>query len=173
MKNLFIASLLLASTNVFASKMVVIKTFSNSVIEASASEIGGMDAISHYGGKKVIELKGKGATAQEIRQNAVAQALHTLCPFFDDGVRLVLNSKDQKGSLDAVTDILDSVYTTEEEADYKSLVRTISAVNKEAGVEVYSGSTSGNNTSGAVLGFFDVKNNEIAVFANTNCGSDN
>jgi hypothetical protein len=41
------------------------------------------------------------------------------------------------------------------------------------GVEVYNGSASGNNTGGTVLGFYDTINNELAVFANTNCGSDN
>ncbi|MFA6237824.1 MAG: hypothetical protein WC635_10890 [Bacteriovorax sp.] len=172
MKNLFLASLLLMSGNVFASKLANIKTLTNPVLEESSKELAGMDMITHSGSKKVLELKGKGNSAQEIRSGAVAQAMHTLCPFFDDGVAVGINTKDENGTLNAVADLTDSTNTTEGDADYKALVRSIGAANKQNNVEVYSGSASGNNTVGTVLGFYDIKNNEIAVFASTNCGSD-
>lgn len=172
MKNLFLAGILLISTNAFASKMVNIKTLTNPVLEESSKELAGMDMITHTGSKKVLELKGKGNTVQELRRNAVAQAMHGLCPFFDDGVGIGVNTKDEKGTLNAVSDLIDSTNVSEGDADHKALIRTIDAANKQVGVEVYSGSASGNNTVGTVLGFYDVKNNEIAVFASTNCGSD-
>lgn len=172
MKNLIIAGLMVLSTNVFASKFAPISGLSNTKLNAAAAELKGMDVVTHTAFKKVIELKGKGNTAQEIRQSAVAQAAHIACPFFDDGVAIGLNSKDDKGTLAAVADYTESSNVEKGDAEYNQLVRNVSVFNKEAGVEVYSGSASGNNTAGTVLGIYDTKTNEIAVFANTNCGSD-
>jgi hypothetical protein len=172
MKNLFLAGLILVSSNVFASEFVNIKTLTNKTLESAKTELSTQDVISHWALKKVTKLKGKGASAQEIRQNAVAQALHTVCGFFDDGVSINLNSKDEKGSLRAVADLLDSSNLTESDTQYKTLVRVVSTINNQTGVELYSGSASGNNTAGTVLGLYDIKNNEIAVFASTNCGKD-
>lgn len=177
MKNLFLTSILLtaalASSSVYASKLTTIKNFTNPDMNTVSSELISMDLITHSGAKKVLELKGKGTSAQEIRQNTVAQALHTLCPFFDDGVSLALNSKDHKGSLQAVNDLIDSTQVSDGDPEYKTLLKSISEVNEKASIEVYSGGASGNNTYGTVLGFYDLKNHEIAVFSNTNCGSDN
>lgn len=172
MKSLILAGLLVLSSNVFASKLVTIKNLSNTKLNAAAVEINGMDFVSHYGMKKVVELKGKGNSAQELRQNTVAQALHQTCAFFDDGVSIGINSKDEKGTLAAVADLIDSTDINKGDAAFNQLVRNVSIFNKEPGVEVYSGSASGNNTVGTVLGIYDTKTNEIAVFANTNCGSD-
>lgn len=160
------------STNVFASKIVTIKTLTNPTLDSANKNLVGLTLVTHAGMKKVIELKGKGTTPQEIRENAVAQALHTVCGFFDEGVSIGLNTKDEKGTLNAITDLLDNSDLRKEDADYKTLALAVSNINKQVGVELYSGSAGGNNTSGTVLGFYDVKNNEIAVFASTNCGSD-
>lgn len=172
MKGLILASLMVLSSNVFASKLVSIKSLSNPKLDAAASELIGTDLVSHSALKKVIELKGKGTTAQEIRLNTVAQALHTVCGFFDEGVSLGINSKDEKGTLNAVADLIDSSNIDQGDAAYNQIVRDVSVFTNEAGVEVYSGSASGNNTMGTVLGIYDTKTNEVAVFASTNCGSD-
>ena len=172
MKNLFLASLILVSTNVFASKIVNIKTLTNTTLDAATKDLFKLGMATRYGTKKVLELKGSGTTPQELRENAVAQALHTVCGFFDDGVKLGLNSKDAKGSLSAVVDLADASSTDQGDVEFKAAVKAVTTMNNQVGVEVYSGSASGNNTVGSVLGIYDVKNNEIAVFANTNCGSD-
>jgi hypothetical protein len=172
MKSLILASLLVLSSNVFASKLVTIKSLTNTKLDAASSELVGMDLVTHSTLKKVIELKGKGATAQEIRMNTVAQALHSVCPFFDDGVSIGINTKDEKGTLNAVADLIDSSSVDKGDAAYNQVVRNVSIFNAEAGVEVYSGSASGNNTMGTVLGIYDTKTNEVAVFASTNCGRD-
>jgi len=172
MKGLILAGLMIVSTNVFASKISTIKTLSNSKLNSAATELIAIDLVSHSTLKKVTELKGKGKTLQELRMNTVAQVAHTACPFFDDGVALSLNSKDEKGTLNAVADLIDSSDVNKGDAVYNSLVKNITAINSEDGVEVYSGSASGNNTAGTVVGLYDTKTNEVAVFANTNCGSD-
>lgn len=172
MKGLILAGLMVVSTNVFASKINSIQTLSNAKLNAAASELIALDLVSHSSLKKVTELKGKGKTAQEIRMNTVAQVAHTACPFFDDGVALSLNSKDEKGTLNAVADLIDSSDVNKGDAVYNSLVKNLSVINKESGVELYSGSASGNNTAGTVVGLYDTNTNEVAIFANTNCGSD-
>lgn len=172
MKSLLMVSLLVLSSNAFASKIATIKTLTNSRLESAVTAIAGMDIVTHSAKKKVLELKGKGATAQEIRRNTVAQAAHTLCPFFDDGVAIDLNSKDEKGTLRAVTDLIDTSDINKGDAAFEMLVKNMSVLNNEAGVELYSGNTSGNNTAGTVVGIYDTKTHEIAVFANTNCGRD-
>lgn len=172
MKSLIFSALLVLSTNAFASKIATVKTLTNSRLETAVNALSGMDLVTHSAKKKVLELKGKGATAQEIRRNTVAQAAHTLCPFFDDGVAIELNSKDEKGTLRAVADLIDTAEINKGDAAFETLFKNMSVLNNETGVELYSGNTSGNNTAGTVVGLYDTKTHEIAVFANTNCGRD-
>ncbi len=171
MKHLLITGLLLASSNVFASKMVNIKTLTNPKLEATRAALVKLDIVTHASTKKILELKGSGKTPLELRTNAIAQALHTTCPFFDDGVSVSVDSKDAKGSEAAAETFLADAYDAEN-GEFAIVTNSVKNFNAEAGVEVYSGEASGNNTVGTVLGIYDTKNNEIAVFANTNCGSD-
>lgn len=171
MKNLLAIGILISSSNVFASKMVNINSMTNPVLESVSTEIAKSDLVTHSGLKKVLVLKGNGKNEQEVRANAVAQAMHTLCGFFDEGVSVGLDEKSDKGAKDAVDTLTDNSQNSEDES-YTKLVEAVKKANKQIGVEVYSGSAGGNNTFGNVLGFYDVKNNEIAAFASTNCGSD-
>ena len=173
MKHLLLAALIIISTNAFASKIVSIKSLTNGNLETSRLQIISADIVTHSGTMKVLELRGNGKTAQEIRQNTIAQVLHSVCQFFDEGVSLRLNSKNSRGVLRAITDFTESSNTNESDPNYNKIAKAITTVISEADVELYSGSASGNNTAGSVLGLYDIKNNEIAVFANTNCGSDN
>lgn len=172
MKNLLILGMLLTSSNVFASKFADLKSLSNNNLETARTEIKNLEIVTHADFKKVSVLKAKGDTPQKQREATIAQAMHTLCPFFDDGVALGINTKDEKGNLSALTDFTDSLQISQDDPNYIKLLATVKKVNAESGVEVYSGSTSGNNTYGTVFGFYDTKNNELAVFANTNCGRD-
>lgn len=172
MKNLLILGMLLTSSNVFASKFADLKSLSNSKLEAARAEMVALQIVTHSDFKKVVVLKAKGTTIQKQREATVAQAIHTLCPYFDDGVAIGVNTKDEQGTLAAVTDFTDSLQITPGDSDYDKLFTVVKTVNSESIIEVYSGSTSGNNTYGTVLGFYDTKNNELAVFANTNCGRD-
>lgn len=172
MKNLFLASMLALSTNAFSSTLVNLKTLSNSQVERAATAISAVELMTHSTKVKVTQLKGTGSSAQMIRRNAVAQVIHILCPFFDDGVEISLNPKNEKGIIKAVWDLTDAYHLSESDAQYSQLFQAIEQVNQESSIEIYSGSTSGNNTYGSVLGFYDLKNNEIAAFAATNCGSD-
>ena len=173
MKSLILTSFLLLSTNVFASKLIVIKNLTNQKINSARVEFTGNELVTHAALFKVSELKGKGKSVQDIRQNTVAQALHAVCSFFDEGVSIRLNTKNEKGSMNAVTEFTESSNVNTDDANYIKIKEAISSVNKIENLELYSGEASGNNTSGTVLGFYDTLNNEIAVFANTNCGSDN
>lgn len=166
--------LVLVSTNAFASKLANVKTLTNPVVESVSNELNSMpDVVTHSSKKKVLVLKASGSTAQKVRENTVAQALHTLCPYFDDGVEATMDIKNIRGSKGSAQTFTDGTTVSEGSASFDAVLNAIHKVNTLADVEVYSGAASGNNTVGNVLAFFDVKNNEIAVFANTNCGSDN
>lgn len=173
MKNLLVLGLLLISSNVFASKFADIKTLSNSKLEAVRKEITALEIVTHTDFKKVTVLKAKGATPQLQREATMAQAMHQLCRFFDDGVAVGIDPKNEAGSLAAMNTFASFSELNPEDTDYETLLKAIKTANAEPGVELYSGDASGNNTAGTVLGFYDTKTNEIAVFASTNCGSDN
>lgn len=171
MKQIIILGLLLTSSNVFASKFADIKEMSNPRLESARQEIESLEFSPFASLKKVTVLKAKGSTPQLQREATVAQAMHGLCRFFDDGVAVGIDTKDEAGSLAAMEVFADQM--EHDSSDYQKLLKAIKTVNAESGVELYSGDASGNNTYGTVLGFYDTKTNEIAVFANTNCGSDN
>lgn len=164
--------MLLTSSNVFASKFVELKSLSNSKLEVARTQMVALEIITHSDFKKVAVLKAKGTTAQKQREATVAQAMHTLCPYFDDGVAVGINTKDEQGTLAAVADFTESMQIYTGDSDYDKLFTVVKTVNSESSIEVYSGSTSGNNTYGTVLGFYDTTTNELAVFANSNCGRD-
>jgi len=172
MKNIILVSFLLLSSQAFASKFVNIKKLTNSTLNQSAVVISNHENITHVAYKKVLELKANGSTLQEMRQKTVGQALHALCTFFDEGVGLSLNSNDAQGALAATNDILYSTDLKLGDAKFTSILTALTNASKQLEVEIYSGSASGNNTAGEVLGIYDVKNNEIAIFSNTNCGRD-
>ena len=172
MKNLLIASLIFSSSTLIASTLAPLSTMTNSTLQDSQSKISKLELTNYSALKKIITLKAKGSTPLEIRTNTIAQAVHTLCSFFDDGVVIKVNSKNNTGTDLAVNNFTENGSLADNDSELKTLSEAISAANQQSGVEVYSGSASGNNTSGTVLGIFDTKNNEIAVFSNSNCGSD-
>jgi hypothetical protein len=157
------------STNIFASQLLNIKTFANPEMAQAKSAISKLSYINYSAAKKVLVLKAAGSTVQEKRQRTVAQALHTLCPYFDDGIALGLTPNNQAG--------LDDIAVTFESAvNDNSELEALKDIAKKAmdstDLEVYNGEASGNNTVGSVMGIYDIKNQEILVFASTNCGSD-
>ena len=172
MKNLLIASLIFSSTAIMASTLAPLTAMTNSTLQDSSAKIAKLELTNYSALKKVISLKAKGSTPLEIRTNTIAQAVHTLCPYFDDGVSIRVNSKNKAGTDLAVNDYTENGSLSNNDSELKTLTDALSAANQQSGIEVYSGSASGNNTSGTVLGIFDTKNNEIAVFSNSNCGSD-
>jgi hypothetical protein len=168
MRKLILLAIIVSSGNVFASKLVNIQNFTNPALKEVKQSIAGLDSINYSAGKKVLDLKAVGKTAQEKRHKTVAQAIHTLCPYFDDGVALGLTSKDEVGLNDVVA-TFETYMVSEEVKSLKEIVKTAS---NSSDLEIYNGEASGNNTVGAVIGIYDVKNQEILVFSSTNCGSD-
>jgi len=173
MKRSLLLGLLLLSSNVFASTFGDIQSLSNKKLESLRAEMANLEIVTHSDFKKVVVLKAKGKTLQQQREATIAQAAHTLCRFFDDGVAIGLNTKDETGTMAAVLDFTEPMQMTDDEPNYINFVSVVKKINAESGIEVYSGSASGNNTYGQIVGFYDTKTSELAVFANTNCGSDN
>lgn len=166
MKKLATATLALAfafAPSAFAAKLKNIKHLSNESLE-KLSEIANAEKALTQGTVKIITpTPARGRSAAEVRQATVAQAAHQLCAFFDDGVSL-----GKAGAEEAINNLAD------QSLDDKSIAKMSSTLKEAQGdkIEIYSGSASGNNTVGTVVGVYDLANNEILVIANTNCGSD-
>ena len=161
MKKLFIAlTFALLSQPAFAAKLEKLSRLSNPSLE-SAFRAAGKDLYSDAF-TVVKATPANGRTAAEVRRNTVAQAAHLLCGFFDDGVTLT----ETKNAASAVADL----DLQDNAAETKALTDALSGAGKS--VEIYSGSASGNNTMGNVLGVYDRENSEVLVISNTNCGSD-
>lgn len=169
MRSLVLMLFIAFSSNVFASQLLNIENFTNPEMAKAKTSISKLSSINYSSAKKVLVLKAVGSTLQEKRQKTIAQALHTLCPYFDDGIALGLTPNNQAGLEDIAT-IFESFI--DKTADIESLKEIARKAMESTELEVYNGETSGNNTVGAVMGIYDMKNQEILVFASTNCGSD-
>ena len=53
-----------------------------------------------------------------------------------------------------------------------SFSSSLSSVLSDSHLDVMSGSASGNNTMGEIMGVYDTTHNEVLFFGFTNCGSD-
>ena len=168
MKQLLLAlTTMLAAHAASAAKLQPIPHVTNAALE-KLSVAGSADPSLLQNNFKVVSTTPPdGRSAAVVRMATVAQAAHSLCGFFDDGVELSLVESKQAAS--AVT------YLSSGNVDDNDVVASMaSALTAAAGpqIEIYSGDASGNNTAGTVLGVYDLSNNEILVFSSTNCGSD-
>lgn len=169
MRNLVLIVCISFSASVSASQFLNISKFTRLEMNQVQSSITMLPYINLMSAKKVLVLKAVGSSLQEKRQKTLAQAMHTLCPYFNDGIALGLTPKNQAG-LDDIAITFGSYIP--ESSDLESLKNLALKSMNNSELEVYNGETSGNNTVGAVMGIYDVKNQEIMVFASSNCGSD-
>jgi hypothetical protein len=164
MKHILFLALLISSANVFASSLVNIKTLTNPALQKAYFLIDSVEVISHSSVKKIVAQTGS-------RADTVTLAMHSLCDSFNDGVSLKLNSKDTAGATKAVNEFTADLHMAGSN-DYYTILEALKNANLDSTSEIYSGTASGKNTTGTVLGIYDTKNNELVVFASTNCGSD-
>jgi hypothetical protein len=115
------------------------------------------------------------ATNQASREKRVKEVMHRfMCGFFDESIDLGHDTGAQ-GAKNAIND-LDLGTNDSDGGDSpgaKGVVAAMDAVTKDKDLDVMSGSASGNNTAGEIMGVYDMKNHEIFFFGFSNCGSDN
>jgi hypothetical protein len=170
MKTIIALATIVFATQVFASQLVGIKQLSNQSLSQQVDVIKKSKSFNLSTLKKVAVLKASGATLQTQREKTIEQAAHMLCQFFDDGVGVSLTSNNSAGIAQATKNMEEGSGGFDDESN--TVVKALGQIVQIPGIEIYSGTAGGNNTFGVVLGIYDVKNSEIAVFSNTNCGSD-
>ena len=109
-------------------------------------------------------------TNADSRAKRIKEAMHRYqCAFFDESIALS-RPNDAK---DPVADILSSLDQAVPEENKAVFTIKIKPVLADKTLDVWAGSASGNNTMGYTMGVYDMKNNEVLFFGDTNCGSDN
>ncbi len=112
------------------------------------------------------------ATDPDARMKRVKEVMHRyMCSFFDESIDLGHASgiSDLKATLSDVD--MDS-NASDQAADVASFSSSLSTVLSDSHLDVMSGSASGNNTMGEIMGVYDTTHNEVLFFGFTNCGSD-
>lgn len=101
------------------------------------------------------------------REKRIKEVMHRyMCGFFDESIDIgeSKTSKEILGDLDMDNNAGDK--------DQKALTSALDAVLKNKSLDTLSGSASGNNTMGEIMGVYDEKHHEVLYFGFTNCGSD-
>lgn len=117
-----------------------------------------------------------GRSREEQRLNALKQAIHAhFGADFSDGIKLDLEPSSEKGVQQALSDLsIDSNSNGEagDEAASKALEAALRRAVADSGIELYSGSGSGNNTEATLIGLYDTKNDELIFVGFSNFGSE-
>jgi vacuolar-type H+-ATPase catalytic subunit A/Vma1 len=160
----FLAIALSLSTQLFAAQLTNIQEMTNKSLETERKEILKNYIVTHSAIKK-ITLVNENEVNDELKREALFYTLNYACPFFQEAS---FQKSDVQKSVDTLVDrMIDRTHT-----QYTALTNSLTNVSKMENVEIYSGNGSGRLNYGTIVGLFDSVNNEVAVFANTNCGSE-
>ena len=106
------------------------------------------------------------------RSKRIKEVMHRyMCRFFDESIDIGPN-RGANPAKSVITDLEPDYYMIDEESKIPALESALAKAYKNPKLDILSGSASGNNTAGAVLGIYDTVHNEILFFGFTNCGSD-
>jgi hypothetical protein len=108
------------------------------------------------------------------REKRIKEVMHRfMCSFFDESIDIVHRS-GAAGAKRAVDDLqIDRNSDNASDSPVaQALASAIEGAATDSQLDVMSGSASGNNTAGDVLGVYDITHNEVLFYGFTNCGSD-
>lgn len=160
----FLTIALCLSTNLFAAQLTNIQEMTNKTLETERKQILKNYIVTHTALKK-ITLDNEEAVTDELKREALFYTLNYACPFFSEAT---FQTSDVQNAVDTLVDsLIDRTHT-----QYLALTESLTNVSKIDTVEIYSGKGSGRLNYGTIVGLFDSVNNEVAIFANTNCGSE-
>lgn len=104
------------------------------------------------------------------REKRIKEVMHRyMCGFFDESIDIGRNTKTDK-TKQALDDL--DFSNTDTGVAPKALEDALRKAYANPKLDILSGSASGNNTVGNVLGVYDVAHDEVLFFGFTNCGSD-
>lgn len=113
-------------------------------------------------------------TDSALREKRIKEVMHRyMCRFFDESIDIGRNTGSNTARAKTVIrDLEPDYYMIDEESKIPALESAFAKAYKNPQLDILSGSASGNNTGGAVVGVYDIAHNEILFFGFTNCGSD-
>lgn len=169
MKSLFLTLILTSMTApAFAAKLARVDTLANAALEEVHALTVKDDLITGATAFKIVKATpANGRDEQSVREQTVKQAMFLgVCSFFDESIDISV--------ADNATEALAALneYAGQDGNGEPELREALDKAMRTEGLEVYGGYASGNNTGGAAVGIFDLKNNQILVFGSSNCGSD-
>lgn len=170
MKKSLVLSLGLAliGSPVFAAKWKSLKEPTGSHVSKVYKAIAAVKGSYHGAYKVVTPTEAHGRTPEQLHLAEIKEAMHRyMCGFFDESIGITRTSAVAEAERD-----LDVSNNIEDEKQAKALHDALPALLNDRSLEVYSGSASGNNTMGEVMGVYDTKNDEVTYLGFTNCGSD-
>lgn len=94
-----------------------------------------------------------------------------LCPQFENGIQMSRAPSSREGFNFAVKSLKFDLNATDEDDRVNAFSHDLAMVLQDHSLEVYAGQASGENATGEILGVYDVKNEQIAFFGFTSCGS--
>lgn len=114
------------------------------------------------------------ATSADAREKRIKEVMHRyMCGFFDESIDIGRNSgTTAKKVATAMADVNLDERGNDQKADIGKFATALKFVVENPKLDVLSGSASGNNTMGEIIGVYDTAHNEILFFGFTNCGSD-
>lgn len=111
------------------------------------------------------------STDPKARELRIKETMHKyMCGFFDESIDIGRNTGNKVDAVMKDLDITDNA--SDEDAKVTAVQKALEKVYANPKLDVLSGSASGNNTLGEIMGVYDTQHNEILYFGFTNCGSD-
>jgi hypothetical protein len=108
------------------------------------------------------------------REKRIKEVMHRyMCSFFDESIDIGRPSGSAANEVKTVLSDVDmDDNASEEDAKVTAFSDALKNVLGNRKLDVLSGSASGNNTAGEIMGVYDTAHDEIFYFGFTNCGSD-
>ena len=111
-------------------------------------------------------------TDADARMKRIKEVMHRyMCSFFDESIDLGRATGSKRVSV-TLSDVDLDNNASGQDAQVAAFSSALTQVFNDSKLDVMSGSASGNNTGGEVMGIYDITHNEVFFFGFTNCGSD-
>ncbi len=122
---------------------------------------------------KVLKpTEARGRNPEQLMQAMISESIHKyVTAWFDDGIN-ISRVKSKKEFLDFMSSNAFGSSSEDESLKIEQVTKAIIQLGSNKSIAIYTGSASGNNTMGEVVGIVDLKNKEILSLVNSNFASD-
>lgn len=107
------------------------------------------------------------------RMKRVKEVMHRyMCSLFDESIDMT-HARGVRDLKTTIANVNLDGNAPDDEASARAFSSALSRVLRNRSLDVVSGTASGNNTMGEIMGVYDTAHHEVLYFGFTNCGSDN